>query len=192
MAVTTSAPVHRLSVEDVYAMVRAEILDENARVELVEGVLVDLNPIGPEHRSTVRDLTEHFVLALAGRFDVAIQDMLLTTDHGYRLPDLVVTERTGRHELPETALLVIEVAQTSHARDREKAADYARIDVDEYWIVDLEAEQVTVHRGPSGPLSHELERSAFYRSIEEHRDGAVTPALDGVPPVSLDARFGRA
>lgn len=182
MAVTTSAPVHRLSVEDVYAMVRAEILDENARVELVEGVLVDLNPFGPEHRHVVRALTEHFVIATVGRFHVAIQDMLLTTDHGYRLPDLVVTERTGRHELPETALLVIEVAQTSHARDREKAADYARIDVNEYWIVDVVEEIVAVHIEPT---------DGVYRSVALHREGELAPRIEGVPPITLDTLFGR-
>jgi len=182
MVVTTSAPVHRLSVEDVYAMVRAEILDENARVELVEGVLVDLSPIGPEHRHTVKSLTRHFVLAAGDRYDVVIQDMLLTTDAGYRLPDLVITEPVSRHELPATALLVVEVAQTSHARDREKAVDYARACVDEYWIVDVVDEVVTVHTDPA---------DGVYRSVVAHREGELAPRIEGVPPIALDTLFGR-
>jgi Uma2 family endonuclease len=114
----------------------------------------------------VRALTEHFVIATVGRFHVAIQDMLMTTDAGYRLPDLVVTEPMGRDEFPHTALLVIEVAQTSHARDREKAVDYARAGVVEYWIVDLDAEVVTVHTEAADGANG---------SIVEHRDGALAP-----------------
>jgi Uma2 family endonuclease len=191
MAVTTSAPVHRLSIEDVYAMVRAEILDENARVELVEGVLVDLNPIGAEHADTTARLTKHFVVAVAEPLQVRVQDMLEISDVEYVLPDLAVIEPIDRHTLPRTALLVVEVSQTSRVRDREKVALYAALRVAEYWIVDLDAEVVTVHRGPSGPIPRDLGRLAFYRSIEEHRDGAVAPALRGVPPVGLDVLFGR-
>lgn len=177
-----TVPVHRLSVEDVYAMVRAQILEENARVELVEGVLVMMNPIGPEHRSTMKWLNKHFVRACNDRYDVAIQDMLLTTDEGYRLPDLVVTEPLGRHELPSTALLVIEVAQTSQGRDREKIADYARAGVLEYWIVDLVDEVVHVHTEPADDV---------YRTVVAHRRGEVATQVPGVPPVPLDVLFGR-
>lgn len=163
-------------------MVRADILDEHARIELVEGVLVDMNPIGPEHRTAAVDLNEHFVLAVAGRFQVQIQDMLLTADCGFRMPDLAITERMDRHELPTTALLVIEIAQSSHARDREKAADYARIDVDEYWIVDVVDEVVTVHAEPT---------EGAYRSVVVHREGALEPRIEGVPAIALDTLFGR-
>jgi len=182
MAVTGTAPVHRLSVEDVLAMVRADILDEHARVELVEGVLVDMSPIGPEHRTAAVDLNEHFVLAVAGRFQVQVQDMLLTADGGFRMPDLAITERMGRHALPTTALLVIEIAQSSHARDREKTADYARIDVDEYWIVDVIDEVVTVHTEPT---------DGVYRSVLAYREGELAPRIEGVPPITLDTLFGR-
>jgi Uma2 family endonuclease len=179
---TTTAPVHRLSVDDVLAMVRFEILDENARVELVEGVLVDLSPVGPEHGDTMSLLTEHFAVAVAGRFRVRIQDMLRTTDGGYRLPDLTIIEPIDRHELPTTALLVIEIAQSSHARDHEKALDYARAGVPEYWIVDLVEEAITVHTEPT---------DGVYRSVVTYREGELTPRIAGVPPITLDTLFGR-
>lgn len=182
MAVTTFAPLHRLSVEDVFAMVRAGILRENERVELVDGVLVELNATGAEHRSIVKRLTKHLVLGAGDRYDVAIQDMLLTSDLGYRLPDVVVTAPEVEVVLPETALLVIEVAQTSHARDREKRVDYASIGVDEYWIVDVLEESIAVHTEPV---------DGAYRSVVVHHAGAVTSLLEGVPPIALDVLFGR-
>lgn len=54
---STAAPLHRLAVDDVLRMVQARVLEESARVELVEGVLVDLNPTGPEHEDVVAWLT---------------------------------------------------------------------------------------------------------------------------------------
>lgn len=62
-------------------------------------------------------------------------------------------EPIDRHTFPRTALLIVEVSQTSRVRDREKVALYAALRVAEYWIVDLDAEVVTVYRGPSGPIS---------------------------------------
>ena len=64
------APVHRLSVEDVYKMVETGVLDEDDRIELVEGVLVDMVPIGAEHDGATAWLTEHFarVETDSGRF----------------------------------------------------------------------------------------------------------------------------
>ncbi len=187
----TSAPIHRLTVEDVVAMAEAEILDEHARVELVEGVLVEINPIGAEHGDTVRTLAEQLTVAVAGRLHVRVQDMLKSSEHGYVLPDVAVIEPIARSEWPTTALLLVEVSQTSRVRDREKTALYAALRVSEYWIVDLDAELVTVHRGPSGPIPREQGRASFYSSIEEHREGTVAPAIDGVPPIALDTLFGR-
>ncbi len=188
--IATTATIHRLSVEDVLAMVEAEILDERARVELVEGVLVTMNPIGAEHGDTVSTLAEHITLAVAGRLRVRVQDMLKISDDEYVLPDLAVIEPIAREAWPTTALLVVEVAETSQLRDREKVALYASIGVVEYWIVDLAARLVTVHREPSGLIPRALGRSSFYGSIVEHRDGAVAPAIEGAPPVALHALFG--
>lgn len=182
MAVTVAAPLHRLSVEDVMAMAQAGILEENARVELVGGVLVDLNPTGAPHRSIVKHLTKHFILGADDRYDVAIQDMLLTSDAGYRLPDVVVTVPLADDVLPDTALLVVEVAQSSHARDREKRVDYAAIGVREYWIVDVPEGTIAVHTDPV---------DGVYTSVAEHREGVVTSLLEGVPPVALELLFGR-
>jgi len=81
--ISAVAPVHRLSVEDVLAMVRAGVLDEHARTELVEGVLVDLTPIGPQHDGTLEFLTERFVKPADG-WKVRVRSMFLTPG-GYLL-----------------------------------------------------------------------------------------------------------
>ncbi len=80
------------------------------------------------------------------------------SDDEYVLPDLAVIEPIARESWPTTALLVVEVAETSQMRDREKGALYAAVGVVEYWIVDLAARLVTVHREPSGPRSGSPDR----------------------------------
>jgi Uma2 family endonuclease len=71
----TDPPLHRLTYEDVMAMVEAGILHEDDRVELIDGVLVDMSPISPLHSDLVAWLMEHFVRAIPGT-RVRIQDLL--------------------------------------------------------------------------------------------------------------------
>jgi len=100
-----AAPIHRLSVEDVYRMVEAGVLEENDRIELAEGVLVDVVAIGAEHDGAVAWLTSHFARVDADAWEVRIQSMLLVTG-GYLLPDLTLVARMPRSVLPTTAHLV--------------------------------------------------------------------------------------
>jgi hypothetical protein len=102
--ITVTGPVHRLSVEDVYRMVEAGVLDEHDHVELVEAVLVDMVPIGAEHDDALRWLIDHFA-GVAGRpWKVRVQSMLLVAG-GYLLPDLLVVDPPPRGTLADGALI---------------------------------------------------------------------------------------
>jgi Uma2 family endonuclease len=173
--------VHRFSVEDVYAMTAAGLFEENARIELVQGVLVDMVPIGAEHDGAVVWLTQRFAGIPDRAWEVRIQSVLLVAG-GYVLPDLSIVEPLPRSRQPSTALLVIEVAQTSQARDREKARDYAAADVPDYWIVDLAARKVTVHRRPL---------AGVYTEVTVYADGDVLiPLLADAPDVVVSDLLG--
>jgi Uma2 family endonuclease len=175
------AGVHRLSVEDVYAMVAAGVLDEDDRIELVEGVLVDMVPIGAGHDAAVEWLSERFQRVQERIWRVRVQSTLLV-EGGYVLPDLIVIEPLPRSRQPTTALLVVEIAQTSQTRDREKARDYAAADVPEYWVVDLPGRNVTVHRRPL---------AGVYQEAVTYADGeSLQPAVDGAPAVSVSELLG--
>jgi Uma2 family endonuclease len=179
--ISVSVPVHRLTVEDVYRMVEAGVLDEKDRVELVEGVLFDMVPIGAEHDGATEWLTDHFASVASKSWKVRVQSMLLIGG-GYLLPDLMLVDPLPRSEQPATAHLVIEVAQTSQVRDHEKARDYAAADVPEYWIVDLIARMVIVHRQPI---------AGAYRDIASYADGgSIEPLLDDAPAVDVSALLG--
>jgi len=169
---------HRFSFDDVQAMVVAGILSPDTRVELIDGVLLEMTPPGPQHGGAVEWLTEHFVIAARGAFRVRVQDTFLTTDGGFVLPDLMAIEPLPRDRLPDRALLVVEVAYSTHAHDRRKAAIYARSSVPEYWIVDIEGDEVLVHREPRG---------GGYAHITRHASGDVIEPLLGSPAVDVAA-----
>jgi Uma2 family endonuclease len=185
VATQVASPVaspYRFSVEDVLAMVDAGILDGRARVELVDGVLVEMSPTGSRHEEVVEWLTAHFVPAAGEALRVRVQSTLLTPGGGFFEPDVLVIEPLPRGRLPDRAVLVVEVAQTSLRHDHWKAATYAAAAVPEYWIVDVNRDEVLVHREP-----HE----GAYASIERFAPGsAITPLID-VPAVDVAALLER-
>jgi len=166
--------VHRLSYEDVLRMVEVGVLREEDRVELVDGVLLDMSPPGAAHSAMVAWLTRHFA-ANAGHREVRVQDLLLV-EGGFVMPDLMLLERPPRDRHPRTALLVVEVAVTTQRHDAAKARRYAGSRVGEYWIVDAAARQVRVHQRPMAD---------GYELVAAHRDGDRIRSPGGIPAVEV-------
>lgn len=172
-------PLHRFTTEDVIRMAEVGLLDGEARVELLDGVLIDLSPPGPTHGGVVSWLARHFMIGLPDH-EVRVQDTLLV-EGGFVLPDLIVSDPVARTRLPDTAYLIVEVAVTTLRHDRRKALRYARAGVDELWIVDTEHRIVAVHRRPD---------PSGYREVSNHTDGATIQALVGAPPVDVSELLG--
>jgi Uma2 family endonuclease len=179
MPATEDPALHRLSVEDVYRMAEVGVLRKEDRVELIDGVLVDVSRPGPGHSAIVSWLNRHFVVGCPA-WDVRVQDVLLV-EGGFLSPDLAVVEPLPRDRHPATAALVVEVAVTTLRHDTAKAARYARAGVGEYWIVDVNRRCVVVHFGP-GPDG--------YARTTVHGDEAVLPAPAGAPPVAVADLLG--
>lgn len=133
---------------------RGMLVDEP--IELLRGRLVTVMPQGTRHGNVVAWLGRELTLALGRRFMVRQQLPLAATDDSEPEPDLAVTrEEPDRRSHPSTALLVIEVADSSLERDRaDKAPIYAQAGVPEYWIVDVKTATVEVrtHPTPDGYL----------------------------------------
>lgn len=147
-------PRHRLTVKDYHRLGEAGILGEDDRVELLEGQLVDISPIGTRHALAVDALNELLVMAVAGRGSVRVQNPIVLDDESEPQPDFAVVQRPWRgypdqHPGPQDVLLLIEVSDSS--LDTDKGAElalYARAGVREFWIVDLTTNRVIVHRDP--------------------------------------------
>ncbi len=102
-----------------------------------------------------------------------MQDGIATGPYDYLSPDLMVIEPIPRDRLLDGALLVVEVSNTSRARDRRKTANYAAVGVPEYWIVDVDRDELLVQRSPVGDM---------YASVERFAPGdVVTPLVDATP-----------
>ncbi len=167
MATVPPPPVrrHRFSLEDYHRMVEAGILGEEDRVELIDGELVEMTPVGTRHAETVSRLVRFFVHGTPRV--VRVQDPVSLPPASEPQPDIaVVRERSYRdsHPGPEDVLLLIEVADTSAGYDREvKIPLYARYGIPEVWLVDLQKGQIEVYREPAP--------GGYYRECRIHRAG---------------------
>jgi Uma2 family endonuclease len=124
---------------------------DDERVELIKGVLVKMSPQEAPHASTVQKLTKLLVARLQERYAVRIQLPLALSDDTEPEPDVAVVP-LGDYETehPHTALLIIEVADSTLKKDRGKAAVYASAGIAEYWIVNLGARTIEVYASPEG------------------------------------------
>ncbi|HLC41640.1 MAG TPA: Uma2 family endonuclease, partial [Methylomirabilota bacterium] len=145
----------RFSVEEYHQMVRTGILKEDDRVELIEGEITEMTPIGPRHAVCVAGLTEHLVRSLAGRAVVWSQSPIRLGPHSEPQPDVTLvqpprTRYADAHPRPEHILLIIEVGDTTVEDDRmRKIPLYARAGILETWLVNLPGEAIEVYRDPA-------------------------------------------
>jgi len=145
---------HRFSVEDYYRMAESGVLRPDARVELLDGQIIDMSPMGPAHGAVVKRLNEYFSQLAQGRWLMAVQDPLRLGLHSEPEPDLMLLKRapdfyTSRHPVSEDVFLLIEVADTTLEFDREeKLPAYGRAGIAEVWIVNLSEPSIEVYREP--------------------------------------------
>lgn len=165
----------RWTYEDWERMVAGGIVDEDERLELVDGDLVRMTPVGHRHIYTVDLLTEFLGEQARGRAILRVQSPLKFNTGEAPMPDLLLLrmhEDRYRSRLagPWDALLAVEVSDSSLSDDLAKAEQYARVAIPEYWIVDVNRPAVLVHQQPVG---------GEYTDVREYRHGQVfsSPAL---------------
>jgi Uma2 family endonuclease len=171
--------LRRISVDEYHRMIEAGILDEDEKVQLVDGMLVAMTPQGQPHAFVIMRLTRLLARALSDDFEVLPQLPLTLGADSEPEPDLAVVRAqdaasTRRH--PRTALLVVEVAGDSLRFDRRtKLALYASSGIPEYWIVNLEDAVIEVFREPDAA-------AGSYRATAVARRGETlaSAALPGV------------
>jgi len=156
----------RFTVAEYHQMAEASIFAEDDRVELLEGEIVEMSPIGRIHAAEVIRLTELFVRTFGEAVHVSVQNPIQLAEDTEPQPDMTLLRR--RHDFyasaipgPQDVLLLVEVADTSVAFDRQvKMPLYARSGIAEHWLIDLNQETVTVYRdpGPGGYRSTQVIR----------------------------------
>jgi len=144
------------SVAEFHQMGAAGVFADGERVELVEGGIVVMAPIGAAHAGLVDLLADRLKEQLGRRAIVRVQNPLRLSDDSEPQPDIALVNPrddyyTRAHPGPSDVLLVIEVAETSLAYDREiKVPVYARAGVPEVWVIDARTRRTLVYAEPSG------------------------------------------
>ena len=147
---------HRFTVDEYHRMGEAGIFDEDDRVELLDGEIVVMSPIGGPHVACVVRLNELLSRRVPEGIGVSVQNPVVLAERSEPQPDITVLRRQGGLAgawLPThgDALLVIEVADTTVRSDRKtKIPLYAQAAIPEAWLVNLPAGTVEIHREPRG------------------------------------------
>ena len=145
---------YRFDVHQYHAMAKAGVLNDDDRVELIDGEIVAMSGIGPEHMATVNSSTRFWVIRLGERAIVQIQGAIRLDERNEPQPDVAMLKPRAdfywhRMPGPDDVLLIIEVANTSLRYDRQiKLALYARFGVPETWIANIQARTIEVYSNP--------------------------------------------
>lgn len=143
-------PRRAFTVEDAFRMVETGILHEDERVELIEGEFVPMNAKNRIHQRVQDDLTMALARRLPAGYRVGVEPTVQLSETTFVSPDLVVyRDFSGERMTPADILLAVEVADTSLAFDLgHKAVLMAHHRVEEYWVINAQALEVTIHREP--------------------------------------------
>ena len=145
--------LHRFTVKEYYRMAETGVLRPDARVELLDGRVLNMSPVGPFHGGVTDYLTEIFVAASKGRWRTRVQNSLHLDEHSEPQPDVVLAKPIDyrlRHPRPDEVYLLIEVSDSSLETDQEeKLPAYGRAGISEVWIVNLIDLVLEIYREPS-------------------------------------------
>jgi Uma2 family endonuclease len=175
----------RFTADDYQRMGQAGILSEDDRVELIDGDVVAMTPIGPRHNAAVNRANRAMMTAVGDTAIVQVQGSVRLGLYHEPQPDLVLLRPQAdyyslRLPGPSDIFLVVEVAESSIDYDREvKARVYAESGVREYWLVDLNDNLV---------LSHAALADGVYRTHQRHHRGeSLRPEALPACVIAVDA-----
>lgn len=146
---------HLLTVDEYLRMGAAGIFKEEARIELIEGEIIDMAPIGTWHASIVMQLTKRLIDAVGDRAFVTTLSPVVLNAYSAPQPDLAVVHKradayVNAHPAPVDIHLLIEVADSTLAFDRDvKLPLYARLGIPEAWLIDIPNRQCLRFSDPS-------------------------------------------
>jgi Uma2 family endonuclease len=170
---------HAFTVTEWHRMGEAGLFGEDARLELLDGEVIEMSPIGSRHASCVARLNVLLVSAVRDRAVISPQNPVTLDERSEPQPDMAVLRPRSdgysqSHPRPGDILLLIEVSDSTLAFDRDrKAALYARAGIAETWVVDLEGDEILVLRSP------QADRYTSVRTVRRGDDIAIE-SLEGV------------
>lgn len=175
---------HRINVDEYYRMSEVGLLARDARVELIQGEVFDMAPIGSRHAYVVNTLNKLLVRVIGERAIVSIQQPLRLSERSEPQPDLLLLKPRqdgyrNAHPTAADVLLLIEVSDSTLRYDREiKTPLYAQHGIPELWLFDLNGMQVHCMTQPNNDV---------YEVIATKHEGTCCPHLLPEICIEIDA-----
>jgi Uma2 family endonuclease len=173
---------YRFSVDEYLRMGETGILTESDRVELIDGEIIDMPPIGIPHAGAVKRIANLFARQLGERVVLSVQDPIRIGDFSLPEPDIALLRPrddfyASAYPTPEDILMLVEVAESSVRYDRDKKLPlYAAAGVKECWLVDIPARKLVICRDASA--------DGYRRVHEPEHLTSVTP--ESIPDCAID------
>ena len=174
---------YRWTVAGFHRLAEAGVLGEDDRIELIEGELIEMAPIGSDHAGHTNRLTHQLISLLGEKAVVAVQNPVVLDEVTEPQPDIALLRwrddfYTRSHPTAADVLLLIEVADSTVRYDREtKIPLYARHGISEVWIIDLQQQRLEAYHKPG---------DGEYSEITYHRTGSIAPRLLPDAAIALD------
>ncbi len=177
---------HHFTVDEYYRMGDAGIFTEDDRVELIDGEIIRISPIGSRHAACVRRLDALLNRLFSRVAQVSAQNPIRISDFSEPQPDIALLSPRADfyaqgHPTPANVLLVIEVADTSVEYDREiKGPLYARAGIAEMWLVNLREDLVELYTNPAGGSYQSVRRAGRSESFTSQSLPGMTFSADEI------------
>ena len=177
---------HHFTVDEYYRMGDAGIFTEDDRVELIDGEIIRMSPIGSRHAACVRRLDALLNRLVSQVAQVSAQNPIRVSDFSEPQPDIALLRPLADfyaqgHPTPADVLLVVEVAETSVEYDREiKGPLYARAGIAEMWLVNLREEFVEIYTNPAGGSYQSVRRATRGESFASQSLPDMTLSVDEI------------
>ena len=165
-----------ITVDMLEAMVASGTIEDPARVELLEGELFAMSPVHRAHARMTSRLNALLTASIGPQFEVLENISVRLSDFNEPIVDLCVVKAGGTSDvvMPFEVVLVIEVSDTTAASDRtQKAPLYAKAGIPEFWIIDLNAGETVVHRGPRETRWMQVDSVSFGEELVAAFDESV-------------------
>ena len=180
----------RFTVAEYHALGEAGILCEDERIELLDGEIIIMPPIGDHHEYSTDELTMLFVPPLVGRAKVRVQGSVLLNDNSAPQPDIAILANRSDNRIapyfPSEVHLLVEVADSSLSYDSgRKLARYAAAGILEVWVVNLRDHEVTTYADPVGSAYTTVHTFRPGESISPRAFPDMALAVDAfIPPIT--------
>ena len=186
-SIISSDNVHRITVTDYQKKEQMGILKPTARVELIEGIIVDRSPIGPAHNGIVDHLSQLLHRSIIDSGIVRTQGSIILDKHNEPEPDIAILKPKSDFYIkelptPKDILLVVEVADVSLKEDRDlKIPLYSKHNIPEVWLIDITNKSIEIYLEPSP--------SRYQKIICPEKLGIAKPSLLRNIDVNLSRLF---